>query len=269
MTKLASVFDGLASEYDAAFTDSVIGTILREAVWRRADACFGPDDHILELNCGTGEDAVHLAHRGVRVLATDVSSRMLDAAREKVTTNGLTDRVVFRRKAIEQFAAEPAEAFLGEAGVPSGFDGVLSNFGGLNCVADLKRLGDGLAQYVRPGGLALFCMMGPVVPWEWLWYLAQGRPRTAFRRLRRGGVVWHGVHVHYPTIRAVCRALLPALRAERVSAVGAFVPPPYTERVVARFPRLLRLAARWERRLATVPPLPWLADHYLVEFRRT
>jgi hypothetical protein len=111
--------------------------------------------------------------------------------------------------------------------------------------------------------------MGPVVPWEWAWYLAQGRPRKAWRRLRRHGAVWRGVRVRYPTIRAVRRALLPAFRAVRVSAVGVLVPPPYTERIVGRFSRLLRFAAWCERRLETVPPLPWLADHYLVEFRRT
>jgi SAM-dependent methyltransferase len=268
MTEPTSAFDGLASEYDATFTHSVIGTILRQAVWRRADACFGSGDHVLELNCGTGEDALHLARRGVQVLATDVSSRMLDVGREKIAAAGVGERVTFRRMAIEEFTVDEAEGFLRDIDVPSGFDGALSNFGGLNCVADLTAFATGLSQYVRPGGVALCCVMGPVVPWEWAWFLARGRPTKAWRRLRRRGAVWRGVHVHYPTIRAVRRAFSPAFRAVRVSALGALVPPPYTERAVGRFPRLLRFAAWCERRLATIPPLPWLADHYLVEFRR-
>ena len=45
-------------------------------------------ERVLELNCGTGEDAVHLARRGVRVLATDNSPRMLAAARSKIARAG-------------------------------------------------------------------------------------------------------------------------------------------------------------------------------------
>ena len=268
MTDSVDAFDELAPHYDVSFTQTTIGSLMRRAVWRRLEVRFGRDDHILELNCGTGEDALHLARRGVCVVATDVSARMLDVGREKITAAGLGDRVAFRRMAIEEFTVAEAGAFLREVGVSAGFDGVLSNFGGLNCVADLTVLGKGLSQYVRPGGIVVCCVMGPVVPWEWVWYLAQGRPQKAWRRLRRGGAVWRGVHVRYPTIRAVRRALLPAFQAVRVSAVGALVPPPYAESTVGRFPRLLRFAAWWERRLETMPPLPWLADHYLIELRR-
>ena len=51
------------------------------------------------------------------------------------------------------------------------FDGALSNFGGLNCVDDLgvRRLRPGLGGAAR--GVALLCVMGPVVPWEWGWFL--------------------------------------------------------------------------------------------------
>ena len=50
----------------------------------------------------------------------------------------------------------------------------------------------------------------PVVPWEWCWYLIRGQPRTAFRRLRVGGVDWHGLRVRYPSVGTVRRAFRPA-----------------------------------------------------------
>ena len=88
------------------------------------------------------------------------------------------------------------------------FDGALSNFGGLNCVADLGAVVDGLAACLRPGGSALLCIMGPVVPWEWAWYLLHREPRRAFRRFAEV-TWWRGLAIRYPSIRSMRRMLAP------------------------------------------------------------
>ena len=148
------------------------------------------------------------------------------------------------------------------------FDGALSNFGGLNCIQDLPNVARSLAAMLRPGGRALRCVMGPAVPWEWVWYLAQGQPRKALRRMRRGGTAWRGVTIRYPSVRAVRRAFAPDFRESRLAAIGALVPPSYASSWAAQHPRLLAALDRCERRAETWPPLPWLADHYLIEFER-
>lgn len=255
---LATPFDGIAGDYDRAFTDSAIGRRQRAAVWRRLDAAFGPGDRVLELNCGTGEDAVYLGRRGVQVLATDISEPMLAVARAKVEHAGLTRTVELAPVAIEQL---PHIA-------PGSFDGAFSNFGGLNCVDDLPAVARGLAAMLRPRAPALLCVMGPMVPWEWGWYLAHGQPRKAVRRLRRGGAHWRGLTIRYPSIGAVRRAFAPHFAQRRVAAIGALVPPSYAEAWALRHPHLLAMLDRWERRVETLPPLPWLADHYLIELER-
>src|SRR5689334_14019983 len=90
-------FDSMAADYDRAFSESAIGRHMRAAVWRRLDAAFRPGDRVLELNCGTGEDAIYLGRRGVRVLATDISAGMLDVTRAKVARAGLADVVQVER----------------------------------------------------------------------------------------------------------------------------------------------------------------------------
>ncbi|HEX5718474.1 MAG TPA: class I SAM-dependent methyltransferase [Thermoanaerobaculia bacterium] len=254
LTPLSTAFDKLAAEYDDGFTRTVLGERLRRAVWRRLDALFVPGDRVLELACGTGEDAVHLGGRGIRVLATDASPDMVRVAREKVERTGLTG-VDVRQLAVEDLDRLDAPPF----------DGALSNFGGLNCVADLRAAGQTLAARLRPGAIAVLCVMGPVVPWEWVWFLGRGK---AFRRLTPGGVEWRGLQIRYPSIRTLRRALSPSFRMRRVAALGALLPPPYAETWAARHPRLIDRLDRWERRLETVPPLPWLADHYLMELER-
>lgn len=254
-------FDAEAVDYDATFSSSLIGETMRRAVWRRLDANFKAGDHVLDLGCGTGEDAVYLAGRGVQVLATDRSPRMVEVTRQKLQAAGLETRVEVRQAAIEEL-----EELIGAFELP--FDGALSNFGALNCVADLATPARALAAALRPGATAVLCVMGPLVPWEWAWFLVRGRPREAARRLRRGGVSWRGLKVHYPGIRRLRRAFEPPFHLRRVAAVGALVPPSYAESWAASHPKTLAWLDRWERRLETMPPLPWLADHYLAELDR-
>ena len=272
-----SPFDDLADDYDRGFTSSAIGSLMRQAVWRRLDARFRPGDRVLELNCGTGADAIYLARRGIRVLATDIAPAMLDLTRAKVARADLQSMVEVQQLAIEDLRFAISDLRLAslqdkignrKSEIVNEFDGALSNFGGLNCVADLAGVAGGLAACLRPGAAALLCVMGPLVPWEWAWYLWRRQPAKAFRRLRRGGVAWRGLTIRYPSIGSLQRAFAPLFRLRRASAVGALLPPSYAEGWAVRRPRLLARLNRWERRLETLPPLPWLADHYLLELER-
>ncbi len=152
-----------AEKYDQAFTGTLVGKMWRDAVWQELDARFQPGSRVLELNCGTGVDAVHLAQSGVSVVACDISSRMICFARENAMARSLHERLDFRVLATEQLAAL-------EAGVM--FDGAFSNFSGLNCVHDLAQVARGLASVLTPGSPLFLCMLGRFAPWEKLWYLA-------------------------------------------------------------------------------------------------
>ncbi len=250
-------FDRLAADYDRLFDENPIGSLMRKAVRRRLEARFAPGRRILELNCGTGEDAIFLALRGVPVLATDRSLNMIEVCRGKADRRGVSGMVEFRPLGLEELGRLEG----------SSFDGVLSNFGGLNCVEDLPATGRSLARLLRPGALALFCVMGPWVPWEWYWFLDRREPEKAFRRLGKGGVEWRGRRIHYPSIRRFRKAF-PEFALLRAGALGALIPPPYAHSWATRHPRALRVLHGLERALERVPPLPWLADHYVLEMRR-
>ena len=250
-------FDALAERYDEQFTRTQIGTAMRAVVWARCAARFSPGFRILEMNCGTGEDARWLATRGMEVVATDVSPGMIAVSRRKLAAATDGRAVQFQTLAWEELGTLDAAPF----------DGMLSNFGGLNCVADLNGAATHLATKLKPGAVAILCIMGPRVPWEWLWFLAHGRPDCAFRRLRRNRS-WSGIAIHYPTITDTVLAFGTHFRLLRVGAIGALLPPPYTESALDRYPRLLATLERLERRWEVRWPLPQLADHYLLELER-
>src|ERR1700691_3470451 len=95
-------FDAVAEEYDARFTNSLIGRAQRQSVWSEMDRLFRPGQRVLEINCGTGVDAMHLAAQGIRVMACDASPEMIAVARRRLEVSAVRNHVVFRTLATEQ-----------------------------------------------------------------------------------------------------------------------------------------------------------------------
>src|SRR5208282_6229160 len=79
----ANAFDRAAGSYDELFTRSTIGQAQRKQVWERLLRVFAPGERILELNCGTGEDARFLARQGRSIVACDASMEMIEVARRR------------------------------------------------------------------------------------------------------------------------------------------------------------------------------------------
>ena len=85
---VASPFDILAETYDTDFTESAIGKLQRERVWQglyQLLATYNRPLKILEINCGTGFDALALASLGHMVIATDAAEVMIEKAKERLS----------------------------------------------------------------------------------------------------------------------------------------------------------------------------------------
>lgn len=261
-------FDLVAEAYDATFSDSWIGRAQRDAVMREVSGAFLPGQRILEINCGTGIDALYMAKLGIDVLACDSSPRMIEIARRRAARLGLEGRVDFRVLATEQL-----ETLVVGEGLAR-FDGVLSNFAGLNCVQNLQAAAFQLARLLRPGARALLCIFGNFCMWEVVWYVLHGNLSKALRRFRRGGStaeIASGVTVgiHYPSVAAMERAFRPHFRLKEWKGVGVAVPPSYLEPWAKRFPKLCRMLAIADRFLAGCPGIRATADHWLLTFEQS
>ena len=255
-------FDSLAENYDEVFTCSLIGRAQRDAVWRAARAAFTPGSRILEINCGTGEDALFLARQGVIVFACDASEQMIAVAKQRRTTEAPGSRIRFRVLAIEQLED------LKKAG---GFDGVFSNFSGLNCVSDLHQVARALLQLVKPGGRLLLCFSTRCCCWETLWFLARAQLAKAFRRWSGKTTAQLGgfpVEVRYPTIPEICRAFSPGFRLRSCMGIGITVPPSYLEPWARRHPKAIRRMEMVDAMICTWRGFRAIGDHVLLCFER-
>ncbi len=90
-------FDAVAHRYDSDFSDTPLGRFKRGIVHRYLKSVVGNRTRVLELNCGTGIDALWLASRGCRVTATDASEGMLDVARTRIMNTPEAELVRFRK----------------------------------------------------------------------------------------------------------------------------------------------------------------------------
>jgi ubiquinone/menaquinone biosynthesis C-methylase UbiE len=263
-THRISPFDAVADEYDGRFTNSFIGSAQRESVWQEMDRLFRPGQRVLDINCGTGVDALHLSARGIHVMACDASTEMIAVARRRLAASTRRNRVEFRTLAIEQ---------IGQLAREGPYDGVLSNFSGLNCVADLRCVACDLARLVRRGGTAILCLFGRFCLWEMCWYALHGDLKKAFRRLQGQGVVanlapGHSVLVRYPSVGLLHRDFSPHFRLVSWKGAGIAVPPSYLEPLALRFARLFRFAPKIDRFLGRCPGFRALADHVVLVFER-
>jgi SAM-dependent methyltransferase len=247
----------VAARYDAVWTSTAIGRAQRGQVWRQVDELFGAGDSMLDVGCGTGEDAAHFAARGVTVHATDASAAMV---REAARRGGFSTAVM----RAEEIAETPASGRAGEtacARTATPYDGVLANFGALNCVEDLAAVAGGLATVVRPGGHAAIGVIGRFCLWETLYYGARLEWRKALRRVRhRSQMSSMGVRVHYRTVAELRAAFAPQFGCERWVGIGLLVPPSY----VGLPDWLVDWCAGLDRILAGLPVLRGLADHRLL-----
>lgn len=218
-----AAYDAIAAEYDAAVAPSAW---VRQRLWERLDALFPPGSRVLDVTAGTGLDALHLAARGVRVTACDLSPEMLR-------------RLAVKAPEIPAVVADLNR--LEEAGLEGPFDGVISTFAGLNATADLAGFAREAARLVRPGGVLLLHVLNP------------------WRKGRRIAVRIAGVEVPHRlwSPRQLARTFAPAFAVSRLAGQGILRPVDDPGTFAGR--------DRWERALSGLPILRSLGTFYTLE----
>jgi SAM-dependent methyltransferase len=259
---VGAAFDRLAGDYDEHFTNSLIGRAQRHAVWRKLVSTFTSGQHILELNCGTGEDLIFMTKRGIAMTALDASEQMILHARFRCARE-VPDAAI-------EIACLPSEQLAGWQ-PETHFDGIFSNFSGLNCVSDLEAVARQLALRVPTGAPLLLCFSTRYCLWEMIWYFLRGDLHKAFRRCggkTRAVVGGIDVAVHYFTLRTLRRIFAPQFVLRSCTGVGLTVPPSYLEPWARRHPKAIAFLTALDRLLCRLPLIRVFGDHMLLHFEK-
>ena len=261
LATISDAFTRTAERYDSFAIGHPHLTRMREKVYSIFARHVAVGARVLELNAGTGTDAVALATRGYRVHATDIAPGMLGRIAPKAAALGVADRVSVQACSFLD---------LGEvAGAP--FDAVFSDLGGLNCTADLAPVVNGIGHVLAPGGVAVLVVMPPICLWE-LGLVFVGKFRQAVRRLSRNGTRAHlegcEFTVHYFTPRAVRNAFGPGFELVALEGLSVITPTAESKTLAVRHPKVYGRLAWLDDRLAPRTPFSRWGDFFMLVLRR-
>jgi ubiquinone/menaquinone biosynthesis C-methylase UbiE len=184
LERIARAHDALAPTYDATLAENPVAVWMRTQLWAHYARAFPPGGRVLDIAAGTGTDALHLAERGMRAVAIDVSSGMIDELQRRASERGL---------AVETHVI--AAEHLSTSGLGE-FDGALTAFAGLNTIDNLPQLSTDLARLLKPRGRVIIHALNSFCLWETVNGLLHGHVRRARTELSHigGEMLNHRAH---------------------------------------------------------------------------
>ena len=259
-TTIAEAFSRTAEKYDSFAQDHPHLTRMRDKVHAHLGRFISPGARILELNSGTGTDAVRLAQRGYSVHATDIAPGMLQRLSDKVERLGLGKQITFQQC-----------SFTDLDDVREGpYDAIFSDLGGLNCIPDLSVVTRDLPKVLRPGGLVTWVLMPRICLWE-LGMLATGQVRLALRRFSRYGtrahLEGHYFNVYYFSPRQAIAWFGEDYQVLAVEGLSVITPTAESKNLAIQFPRLYRALSWLDDRLSPRSPWRGWGDFYILSLR--
>jgi len=259
---MANAFDTAAASYDQSFTHTVIGSVQRRYVRDHLVNILKTTNpkNILEVNCGTGEDAIWLARQNYSVTATDISTAMIAVAKSKANLSNLVLKPVDINELGSTFKTEK-------------FDLIFSNFGGLNCLSEiqLELFFKNAAHLLSDKGKLALVIMPKHTLWEQFYFLSKAKFSQVARR-KKGSLIANvdgeNVITYYYNPKETAKLADYYFSFESANPIGFFVPPSYLEPFFKNKPRLMALLDRFEAKVTHRSSLSKYADHYLIVFEK-
>src|ERR1700761_4932577 len=259
----ADAFTGQSALFDDLYSTNTIINYKRERVRDHVLQYLAPGSSILELNSGTGEDAIFFAHKGHKVHATDISAGMQQQLQLKVQKHQLGERVS------NELCSYTSLDQLQNKGP---YDLIFSNFAGLNCTDKLDKVIASFNPLLNTNGIVTLVVLPKFCLWETL-LLFKGKFRTAFRRFfsakgRTAHVEGHYFKCWYYNPSYIIDRLKGSFNVLSIEGLCTTVPPSYIERFAEKHPLAYNFLKRKEDRLKTRWPWKYIGDYYIISLRK-
>lgn len=257
----ARAFDKQSTSFDESFSSNPIVQYKRQRVREHALSYLQPGSRILELNAGTGEDAIFFAGQGHSVHSTDISVGMQQALAQKVKQFKLEHRISY-----ELCSFNTLENLQNKGP----YDMIFSNFAGLNCTNNLDKVLHFFSPLLKPGGLVTLVVMPKFCLWETM-LAFKGRFTTAFRRFSgkaKAHIEGEYFHCWYYNPSYIIREMKNSFDLLGLEGLCTLVPPSYFENFTEKHPVLYDWLKKKEDRWKSRWPWKYIGDYFIISLRK-
>jgi ubiquinone/menaquinone biosynthesis C-methylase UbiE len=260
---VSAAFSKQAPLFDALYLTNMIVHYKRQRVREHVLRYLPENSSILELNSGTGEDAIFFASRGHCVHATDISEEMLKVLKAKLKAASVVEHVT------TELVSYTALENLQHKGP---YDLIFSNFAGLNCTDELTKVLQSFAPLLKPEGLVVLVILPKFCLWESL-LTFKGKFKTVYRRWfsskgRKAHVEGTFFTCWYYNPSYIIRRMRNDYHHLKTEGLCTIVPPSYIEHFAEKYPRLFYFLKRKEKKLKSKWPWRSVGDYYIISFRK-
>jgi ubiquinone/menaquinone biosynthesis C-methylase UbiE len=253
-------FSKQSVQYDQEDEANPILQWMRKQVRNHASRYLKPNHKILELNAGTGLDAFYFSSKGHSVHATDLSDGMIREIESKIKNHPFPGLLTCQQCSYTHLNKLTT----------TGFNFVFSNFGGLNCIPDLREVTKHLPSLLAPGAYITFVIMPPVCPWEFS-FMLKGNFKRAFRRFGKNGAIAHlegkYFQTYYFTPSEVVKSFGKDFKKISLEGLASISPPPHNYNFQRNFPGIYKSLTKIDEKVSRMFPFNCWADHFILTMR--
>lgn len=263
--KISSVekgFSKIAHKYEQLDKTSELVNWMRSRVRTNISSNLNKDDTILEINCGSGIDAVFFAKKNHTIHATDIAEGMIEHVKSKIKSENLGEKLTCEVLSVQKLHQLENQRF----------DHIFSNFGGLNCVteSDLKMVFNSFEKLLKPNGKITLVIMPKICFWELLKIL-KGK-KNAFRRLKKDGVFANiegeKVKTYYYSSKKIKKMLNNNFKNFNIENISFLGPTGNHHFFPKKYPLLFKMVKKIDYLSNMIPFLGGFGDYYILNAQK-
>jgi ubiquinone/menaquinone biosynthesis C-methylase UbiE len=263
---MAVPFDHIAPTFGSVLTKRAIGQLQRKLVWNHIEKITGQLEglEMLEIDPGSGDDAIMFSEKGFNLIATDLSAEMFKVTKQNGHHFSMQHGVSSHYMDLDAMS---------ETLFDKKFDLVFSNFGALNCIqpSSLKKFFDNLPSILNPKGRFIAVVMPKFCWWEAAFFLSKLKFKKIFHRwtdeevlLQVEGAVTRNWFYHPSEVKKLAHQHFKTICTK---PVGLALPPVHFEKFFIKKQRLLMRLNNIEKKLNRLSLYPGMADHFIIDLQ--
>jgi ubiquinone/menaquinone biosynthesis C-methylase UbiE len=253
-------FSSIYEEYEVLSNENYIDQTMRKQVYFHIEKIIIQEAKILEINAGSGIDAVYFAKKGFDILATDIaigSEKYILNKKKEFNYSNLKFKLVSYLNLHELH--------------PNKYDFIFSNFGGLNCTDKLEQVMDSFYEILNENGKVTLVILNKYYLWDWINIFKLKFSKAFYRMSKKpifANIKDEKIQVYYYSTRQLKALLSQKYELIKIENLGNFYPNT-NHKILTKISFLIPLFIKIDRFFVKNNLLPFhLGDYFIISFQK-